>query len=103
MVTNIEDDHLDHYGTVENIKTAFVEFISHITDPNGAAVVCIDSQGVRDVLPRINQKVITYGLSEDAAYRAVNKRYENGRVVLMYAEADGYSEAFRFRSPAPIM
>lgn len=81
VVTNIEDDHLDHYGTVENIKSAFVEFISHITDPNGAAVVCIDSQGVRDVLSRINQKVITYGLSEDAAYRAVNKRYENGRVV----------------------
>ncbi len=81
VVTNIEDDHLDHYGTVENIKKAFAAFIGHIKDPDGAAIVCIDSQGVRDILPCIGKKVITYGLSEDAEYRAVNKRYDKNHMV----------------------
>lgn len=81
VVTNIEDDHLDHYGTVENIKKAFVEFISHINDPDGCAILCVDSQGVRDILPRVTKPVITYGLSEDAEYRALNKRYDKNHMV----------------------
>lgn len=81
VVTNIEDDHLDHYGTVENIKKAFVEFISHISDPTGAAIVCIDSQGVREVLPDLNRKVLTYGMSEEAEYRAVNKHYDKNHMI----------------------
>ena len=76
VVTNIEDDHLDHYGTVENIKKAFVEFISHITYEDGAAIVCIDNPGVRSILPRVNKKVVTYGFGEEADYRAENKRYD---------------------------
>lgn len=76
VVTNIEDDHLDHYGTVENIKKAFVEFISHITYDDGAAIVCIDNPGVRSILPRVNKKVVTYGFGEEADYRAENKRYD---------------------------
>lgn len=75
VVTNIEDDHLDHYGTVENIKNAFTEFIGHIDD-GGCAILCTDSDGVRDILPRISGHVITYGLDANAEYRAVNKRYE---------------------------
>lgn len=75
IVTNIEDDHLDHYGTVENIKKAFIEFVSHV-DADGAAIVCTDSEGVRDVLPRLSRPVITYGTNETADYRAVNKRYD---------------------------
>ena len=76
VVTNIEDDHLDHYGTVENIKKAFVEFISHIIYEDGAAIVCIDNPGVRSILPRVNKKVVTYGFGEEADYRAENKRYD---------------------------
>ena len=53
VVTNIEDDHLDHYGTVENIRKAFVEFISHISYTDGAAILCIDSDGVKAILPQV--------------------------------------------------
>ena len=77
VVTNIEDDHLDHYGTVENIRKAFVEFISHISYPNGVAILCTDSEGVQAILPKVKEKVITYGLNEQAEYRAVHKRYSN--------------------------
>lgn len=88
VVTNIEDDHLDHYGTLENIKKAFAEFISHISYAGGAAIVCTDSAGVRDILPRIEKKVITYGLSEGAEYRAVNKRYEKNAMVFDVCHGD---------------
>ena len=77
VVTNIEDDHLDHYGTVENIRKAFVEFISHISYTDGAAILCIDSDGVKAILPQVTQPVITYGFDKTADYQAANKRYEN--------------------------
>ena len=81
VVTNIEDDHLDHYGTVEKIKSAFAEFISHISWDDGAAVMCIDNEGVRAILPRLDKKIITYGTSEEAEFQARNKRYEGRRMV----------------------
>ena len=61
---------------MENIKKAFVEFISHIIYEDGAAIVCIDNPGVRSILPRVNKKVVTYGFGEEADYRAENKRYD---------------------------
>lgn len=81
VVTNIEDDHLDHYGTVENIRKAFVEFISHITNEDGAAILCTDSEGVRAILPKVKKKVISFGINESAEYRAVNKRYKNQKML----------------------
>lgn len=77
VVTNIEDDHLDHYGTVENIQNAFAEFISHISYEDGVAILCTDSEGVRTILPKIKKHIITYGLNEEAEYQAIHKRYEN--------------------------
>ena len=77
VVTNIEDDHLDHYGTVENIRKAFISFISHISYPDGAAFVCIDSEGVRKILPDVTKKYITFGTTPGADYQGINKRYVN--------------------------
>lgn len=81
VVTNIEDDHLDHYGTVENIRKAFIEFIHHISDEKGAAILCTDSSGVQAILPYVEKKVITFGLNDGAEYRALNKRYENQHML----------------------
>lgn len=77
VVTNVEDDHLDHYGTVENIRKAFIQFINQ-TDPNGAAIVCLDSDGIRAIRDSLKGNVITYGFCEDADFRAENKRYADG-------------------------
>lgn len=50
-------DHLDHYGTVENIRKAFVEF-NHVTFyKDGGAIVCIDSEGVQAILPQIKKRL----------------------------------------------
>ena len=71
VVTNIEDDHLDFYGTREKIKEAFTEYILK-TSPDAFAVVCIDDPGVESVVTPIAEKVklIKYGFSAKADYRA---------------------------------
>jgi UDP-N-acetylmuramate--alanine ligase len=69
VITNIEADHLDYYGTLDRILESFSQFLSQI-EPGGCAIVDIDSPNVRKVLPGIKSRVITYGLSPDAACRA---------------------------------
>lgn len=65
VVTNIDREHLDHYRDLAEIQDAFVQFLSRVPF-YGAAVVCIDDPNVRAILPRVDRKIITYGLSTDA-------------------------------------
>lgn len=75
VVTNIEDDHLDHYGSQENIQKAFAQFVSQIKD-EGCAVLCYDNDRVRTIGEATDKKVISYGIdSQDADYQARNIIY----------------------------
>ena len=69
VVTNIDREHLDHYGGLGEIQDAFVTFLSRVPF-YGAAVVCLDDPNVAAILPRVDRKVITYGLSSDAEVMA---------------------------------
>jgi UDP-N-acetylmuramate--alanine ligase len=71
VVTNIDREHLDHYGDLGQIQDAFVGFVSRVPF-YGAAVVCLDDPNVRAILPRIDRKVITYGLTSDAELLATD-------------------------------
>lgn len=72
VVTNIENDHLDHYGTEENIQKAFAQFIEQIKD-NGKAVLCYDNAKARKIGETTGKTVISYGIeSADADYQAKN-------------------------------
>jgi UDP-N-acetylmuramate--alanine ligase len=72
VVTNIDADHMETYGhDFGNLKKAFIEFL-HRMPFYGAAVVCVDSQAVRDILADIARPVVTYGLTDDAQLQAVN-------------------------------
>ena len=73
IVTNIEDDHLDYYGTEENIYAAFKQFLSNIT-PGGKAILCVDNAKVKALAQETEQEVITYGL-EEADYIAKDVCY----------------------------
>ena len=80
VVTNIDEDHMDTYGhDFENLKQAFIDFM-HRMPFYGAAVVCVDSETVRSLLPRIARPVVTYGLDADAQIRAVNVRAVGGQM-----------------------
>lgn len=75
VVTNVEDDHLDHYGSEENIQKAFAQFVSQIK-PEGCAVLCYDNAKVRTIGEHTDKRVISYGIdSQDADYRAENIVY----------------------------
>lgn len=66
IITNVELDHVDHFATLEDLFSSFVEFIGTI-QPNGFLVACIDDPGVVDLLERISRsdlKIITYGAVE---------------------------------------
>ena len=80
VVTNSDEDHMDTYGhDFENLKQAFIDFM-HRMPFYGAAVVCVDSPAVRELLPRIARPVVTYGLDADAKIRAVNVRAVGGQM-----------------------
>lgn len=75
VVTNMDAEHLDHYGTVENIRTAFVDFVNRIPF-YGMAALCIDNSGVQSLMSDLHKRYVTYGLSAQATYRARNIRYK---------------------------
>ena len=65
VVTNIDREHLDHYADLAAIQDAFVQFLSRVPF-YGAAVVCLDDPNVRAILPQVDRKILTYGLSSEA-------------------------------------
>jgi UDP-N-acetylmuramate--alanine ligase len=78
VVTNIDPEHLDHYGDFDGVKRAFVEFI-HNVPFYGAAVLCIDHPEVQAVIGEVrDRKVVTYGFSLQADICGVNVRSAEG-------------------------
>ena len=76
VVTNIEDDHLDHYGTEENIYQAFKQFLGNIKE-GGKAILCVDNPKVRRLAQETEKTVLTYGMiGEGADYTARNITYD---------------------------
>lgn len=69
VITNIDREHLDYYRDIDEIKDAFVQFANSVPF-YGATILCVDCSHVRDILPRIKRRVITYGVDEEADYRA---------------------------------
>ncbi|WP_241608653.1 UDP-N-acetylmuramate--L-alanine ligase [Rosenbergiella australiborealis] len=72
IVTNIEADHMDTYqGDFENLKQTFVNFL-HNLPFYGRAVLCVDDEVIRQLLPEVGRQVTTYGFSADADVRIAN-------------------------------
>jgi UDP-N-acetylmuramate--alanine ligase len=77
VITNVEADHLEYYGSFEAIVEAFRIFATRVK-PGGAVIGCVDDPIVRDLLKKIpgaTQKIIRYGLSDAADLRATNIVY----------------------------
>jgi len=80
VVTNVDPEHLDFYQTHERLKDAFVEFIEKVPF-YGLAVLCLDHPDVQDLLPRIQRRYVTYGISPQADYSARSITYEGTSVT----------------------
>ncbi len=72
VVTNIDPEHLDHYGSFDKAKDAYVEFVENVPF-YGAALLCLDHPEVQGIIPRVrDRRVVTYGFSAQADVRGVN-------------------------------
>ena len=72
IVTNIDPEHLDHFGTFDGVKAAFDSFVQNIPF-YGFAALCIDHPEVQAMIPRVaDRRIVTYGFSPQADIRAVN-------------------------------
>jgi len=69
VITNIDEEHIDTYGDMENLKNAFIEFANKVPF-YGCTVISIDDPGARELLPRIKRRVLTFGLSRQADFEA---------------------------------
>jgi UDP-N-acetylmuramate--alanine ligase len=69
VVTNIDLEHLDYYRDLDHIKETFLQFIGKIPF-YGAAVLCLDDENIAELLPQIQRRKITYGLTEQADLHA---------------------------------
>ncbi len=65
VVTTVDAEHLDHYGTLDAIREAFVAFVNKVPF-YGAAVLCLDQPNIQLLIPRIDKRIVTYGLESGA-------------------------------------
>ncbi|HEV8440595.1 MAG TPA: UDP-N-acetylmuramate--L-alanine ligase [Methylomirabilota bacterium] len=90
VVTTVDPEHLDHYADLDAIEAAFLQFVNKVPF-YGAAVVCLDEPNIQHMIPRIEKRVITYGLESGAdltarrlVFSGLNSQFEvlqRGRVL----------------------
>jgi UDP-N-acetylmuramate--alanine ligase len=80
VVTNIDPEHLDHYGHFDRLRAAFAEFINRVPF-YGLAVLCVDHPTVQGLLPEVEKRHVTYGLGPLADYQAADLELEGFRSV----------------------
>ncbi|MEW6616307.1 MAG: UDP-N-acetylmuramate--L-alanine ligase [Thermodesulfobacteriota bacterium] len=69
VVTNIDQEHMDHYRDMEEVKNAYLDFINKIPF-YGLAIVCLDHENIQSLIPKIKKRYVTYGLSSQADIQA---------------------------------
>jgi UDP-N-acetylmuramate--alanine ligase len=80
VVTNIENDHLDYYKNMENMKAAFKKFISNIKE-GGFAVLGTDNENVRNIIKDIDREYYSYGINFAADYMPKNIKIDGMRTL----------------------
>ena len=82
VVTNIDMEHLDYYRNMDEIKSAFLEFLNKVPF-YGIDIICIDNPNLQTLIPHLKRRYITYGLSKQADLRAENIVHEGFETRLM--------------------
>lgn len=91
IVTNIDADHMATYGgSFERLQDAFVEFL-HNLPFYGQAILCVDDDTVRGLLPRIKRQFVTYGFSDDADFRIRNFTQAGNLIHFTAERPEGYA------------
>ncbi|MFE3839383.1 UDP-N-acetylmuramate--L-alanine ligase [Pseudogemmobacter sonorensis] len=92
IVTNIDPEHMEHWGTIENLRKGFQDFVSNIPF-YGLAVCCTDHPEVQALVGRVaDRRIVTFGFNAQADVRAIGLRFENGKScfdILLQNEGEG--------------
>ncbi len=78
VITTIDEEHLDYYGTLDRIKATFLEFVNKVPF-YGAAVLCLDQINIQEILPGIEKRIVTYGLHSQSDVSARGIRFAGFR------------------------
>ncbi len=78
VVTNIDEDHLDYYTGIDQIKQVFIDFINKIPF-YGKAILCLEDRNIQDILPEVKKRYTTYGFSSQADFYADEIQHRQGR------------------------
>ena len=100
VVTNIDREHMDFFKTMDTLKDAFVSFINKVPF-YGLSILCVENELIREILPRIHRRYITYGFSEDADVLATN--VEKGFLSVSFDVKYKGNDMGRFLLPMPGM
>ena len=77
IITNIDDEHIEHYGSVNNLKKSFIAFAEK-TPSFGKTIICLDDANNKSIIKKIkNQNIITYGLNEKSNFRIKNIKFKS--------------------------
>ncbi|GAB4534746.1 MAG: UDP-N-acetylmuramate--L-alanine ligase [Parvularculaceae bacterium] len=91
IVTNIDPEHLDHYGDFDSLREAFESFVEN-TPFYGFGVLCLDHPEVQALVGRVtDRRIVTYGTNRQADMRAEDIRFENGEAIfsMVFRGRDG--------------
>jgi UDP-N-acetylmuramate--alanine ligase len=102
IVTNVEADHLDHYGTLDAVVEAFRSFLDRV-GPQGAVVLCADDDVLVRLAPGCRARVVTYGCSDEADVRCHSLRQEGRFQHLEVSFPDGRRLGVRIAVPGAHM
>ena len=92
IITNLEADHLDIYGDLDGVRSAFLEFVAGVRG-GGRVVVCADDHGASSLLPAIGPSSYTYGTSAGSMLRATDMRVTEGlSVARLWEDGKGVGE-----------
>ena len=98
VVTNMDAEHLDHWGSAEAMTAGYDQFVGNIPF-YGFAVLCIDHPAVQAMIPRIDRRIVTYGFSPQADIRAENLRADKLGATFEVAVTDRFRGRSRRMGP----
>jgi UDP-N-acetylmuramate--alanine ligase len=94
VVTNLDREHMEHYGDMEHMREAFIRFINKIPF-YGTAMLCLDNEEIQGMIPRLKKRYLTYGMTSQADLR--------GRDVKKEGEGVSFEVRYHNRSLGRIM
>ncbi len=92
VVTNVDEDHLDYYSDLDEIRATFIDFINKVPF-YGLVVLCLDDENLQGMIPNVKKRLVTYGMSSQADFQAAEIEHSGDRTrfkVLFRGEELGY-------------